>query len=163
MSDNGENTKYLVRGAVLRCTYGTHPRKLNIPKSHGTFIEDNEKAFATKDDSIGEFDSMTVSEIQGDPKESNTPIEKCNIRMFGICSSPNNPSNDTNVKFASYDNNGNEIAPACGKQCYVKINGKWDKFNKTVFIKDSEAITADSVLLCKFGGVIYVDDPGQDD
>lgn len=165
MSGDGENTRYLVRGAVLRCTMGSHPRQLNMPKSHGTFIKDNEKAFANKNDCIGEYDSMSISEIQGNPKESNTPIEECNIRMFGICKSGSNPSTKDDVKFACFDSEGNETeTPASGKQCYVQIDGPWEEANDTVIIKDENghAITVDSRLKCKFGGIIYVADHGQE-
>jgi len=54
--------EYLVRGACLECSCGSHPRKLNLPKCHGVYI--------TGHPMIHQFDSV--------------PIE--NIAPFGMCS-----------------------------------------------------------------------------
>lgn len=35
----GEDT-YVVRGAELTCSEGTHPTSLNLPQSHGVYIKD---------------------------------------------------------------------------------------------------------------------------
>ncbi|MCL1935054.1 MAG: DUF4280 domain-containing protein [Defluviitaleaceae bacterium] len=59
--------EYVVRGACLECTKGSHPRKLNLPKCHGVYI--------TGHPMIHQFDSV--------------PIE--NISPFGICSVTGSP------------------------------------------------------------------------
>ncbi|MCL2611350.1 MAG: DUF4280 domain-containing protein [Defluviitaleaceae bacterium] len=54
--------EYVVRGACLECSQGSHPRKLNLPKCHGVYI--------TGHPMIHKYDSV--------------PIE--NISPFGMCS-----------------------------------------------------------------------------
>lgn len=31
-------TKYVVRGATVKCSSGSSPSKLNLPRSHGTYV-----------------------------------------------------------------------------------------------------------------------------
>lgn len=160
MSENGEDTRYLVRGAKLRCNQGSHPRGLNLPKSHGIYVNDEEKAIANKYDNIGEYDGMV---IDGNAENLVTQPECCNIRMFGICKNPDNPSKNDNVKFTAYDSEGKKTTlPATGKQCYVQIDGPWERPKEDVMVNDEQAITRGSILKCKFGGTIYVDEDGQD-
>lgn len=159
MSEDGENTRYLVRGATLRCTQGSHPRKFNLPKSHGIYINDEEKAITNKYDNIGEYDGMV---IDSNAENLVTQPECCNIRMFGICKSPSNPSEKDDVKFTAYDTQGKPLdLPVTGEQCYVQIDGPWEKPKEDVLVNDDKAITRDSILKCKFGGIIYVDEDGQ--
>lgn len=61
---------YVVRGASMRCRCGSHPRRINLPVSHGSFV--NQKPMLNEEDN----------------KEDN-------ISSFGICSGPANPSNET--------------------------------------------------------------------
>lgn len=62
---------YLVRGAELYCSCGTHKRKLNLPTCHGVYT--NGKPMMHEED----------CEV-GDDK---------NIPSFGICQSEENPLN----------------------------------------------------------------------
>jgi hypothetical protein len=52
---------YLVRGAVLRCTYGSHMRKLNLPRSHGDYIGEDPTMNA-KDNVPGQADVSAMKE-----------------------------------------------------------------------------------------------------
>lgn len=52
---------YIVRGAKIRCTKGTHERKINLPVSHGSYV--NGKPMMNKGDRV----------------------EEKNITYFGIC------------------------------------------------------------------------------
>ncbi|AKG37434.1 DUF4280 domain-containing protein [Paenibacillus durus] len=61
---------YIVRGATMRCQYGTHARKINLPVSHGAYYKGKPLM------------------NQGDYKPENVP-------HFGICASPSNPSGET--------------------------------------------------------------------
>ncbi|WP_025716318.1 DUF4280 domain-containing protein [Paenibacillus sp. 1-18] len=65
-----EDEYYIVRGACMNCQCGSHPRKINLPVSHGSYV--NQKPMMN----------------QGDYTEENVP-------HFGICSSPDNPSTET--------------------------------------------------------------------
>ena len=56
-----EQNYYIVRGAKMVCDKGTHPRKINLPNSHGSYA--NEKPMMNKKDNV---------------------VNK-NISYFGIC------------------------------------------------------------------------------
>lgn len=58
----GGDNYYIVRGAKMRCDKGSHPRKINLPTSHGSYV--NGKPMMNKGDNV---------------------VEK-NVSYFGICS-----------------------------------------------------------------------------
>lgn len=60
----GEEKEYLVRGALLSCDFGSHPRRLNLLKSHGIYIKDHPMIM-----------------------DSDCIVDE-NITYFGVCSSP---------------------------------------------------------------------------
>lgn len=64
-----EEARYLVRGAVLECSCGSHRRKLNLPESHGVYIGENPMVNQT-DCGVG---------------------DQANIPTFGVCESAGNP------------------------------------------------------------------------
>ncbi|ANY65229.1 hypothetical protein BBD42_01095 [Paenibacillus sp. BIHB 4019] len=59
----GGQPAYVVRGATMRCTCGTHSRRINLPESHGSYV--NGKPMMNEDDNTSE-----------------------NVPYFGICFSP---------------------------------------------------------------------------
>ena len=65
-----EECMYLVRGAVLRCSCGSHKRKLNLPESHGIYIGENPM--------VNELDCEV-----GD---------NASITAFGVCNAEGNPN-----------------------------------------------------------------------
>ncbi|KAF6578557.1 DUF4280 domain-containing protein [Paenibacillus sp. EKM212P] len=65
-----DNEYYVVRGACMRCTCGTHPRKINLPNSHGAFVN-------------------------GKPMMNEGDYSPENVPHFGICNSPEQPSAET--------------------------------------------------------------------
>ena len=68
-----EEYRYLVRGAVLKCSCGSHTRKLNLPVSHGVYIFDHPM--------VNQYDCVV-----GDDQ---------NITTFGVCSAEGNPCKET--------------------------------------------------------------------
>lgn len=60
--------EYLVRGATLICTNGSHKRKINLPKCHGIY--------AGVHPLLHGLECLT---------ESMCGKEKCNITHFGVC------------------------------------------------------------------------------
>jgi hypothetical protein len=40
VNEQGDLSKYVVRGAMVKCTLGTCPDVLNMPFSHGVFLKD---------------------------------------------------------------------------------------------------------------------------
>lgn len=156
-----ENYPYLVRGADLRCTHGTHGRKLNLPLDHGVYI--------TGEPLIHELDC-----IAGDT---------WNITTLGICNSPVagkfKPQPD--VMLVVTDENGNS-QNVKGKVCIPQIVGTWQSVFDEVRIVDNgqkdptdkdkdindkgtgySAVTMDSFLVCRCQGHIFPVTPGQND
>ncbi len=40
-----DEKEYLVRGALLSCREGSHPRRLNLPEAHGVFVDGKRQIF----------------------------------------------------------------------------------------------------------------------
>ena len=68
-----EYPKYLVRGALLHCRYGSHARRLNLLKDHGVYTQNCPL--------IHELNCETAGER--------------NISWFGVCQSPCPPTTET--------------------------------------------------------------------
>ena len=152
--------QYVVRGARLCCSCGSHERKLNVFKDHAVYTE----SFPM----IHELD-----------KE----LEK-NITFFGVCSSGDQLLSSQNIRLikTTYDKEGNPIEEVVsGTMCVPFIIGDWRDTKKNVKIidngdKDStdkdkyredgskgyKAVTTNSFLICRYGGIIEPLDSGQD-
>jgi hypothetical protein len=96
---------YLVRGAYLRCTYGSHLRRLNLPKGHGYFIG--------KDPLMNAMDCV--------PGEGFG-----NIPPFGVCQAPAGPKGVGSVLLKAEKNN-----PITGEP-YKDAKGNIIKMDDTV-------------------------------
>lgn len=145
-NDNGGN-EYLVRGAELGCTCGSHRRKLNLNVCHGVYI----KGHAV----VHELDC-----IQGDEE---------NITWFGACEKKELDTESILV----VGGDGNKHA---GKKCKPHIVGVWiDSYDGTRIVDngnkmedDSEnpigcnTLTVGSFLVCKYGGIISPFSSGQE-
>jgi len=61
---DGAVKAYLVRGAWLACTYGSHHRYLNLPRSHGSYINDDKDypIMNAMDCTPGQVDTSNLSE-----------------------------------------------------------------------------------------------------
>ena len=143
---------YLVRGAVLRCEYGSHQRKLNLPICHGVYT-------STMHPLVHEMDCVV-----GD---------HANISTYGICSSPQNTQKGAKVTLIS--ENGANIT---GRPCTpVIVGGKWlNGHPHTKIAKNRSnakgsnprsrtyysALTTDSFLLCACRGLIKPMTSGQE-
>ncbi len=132
MADGGDKKEYLVRGALLHCREGSHPRRLNLPKSHGSYIYEQ-------------------------PQITDEDCTEKNISCFGICGSSTPPKGAETVRFAGYVPEGsNETAEDVqGKKCIPDIIGKWRN-------PHGHAPTMDSYLICACGGTIEPCTSGQE-
>ncbi len=154
----GEGIEYLVRGAPMRCLYGSHMRYLDMLETHGVYLGD--KALIHAND-------CKVDE---------------NIFSFGICSCPKTTLTEkvTLVKGADVDHDGNYINALdeqvlTGIVCKPTINGIWRNIKEDTQIADDAAegiegpsgatcygaVTNASYLLCKEGGFIMPLTSGQ--
>lgn len=119
---------YLVRGALLACEKGSHPRRLNLPMCHGAYSEEK-------------------------PLISETDCTEENIKYFGVCCSETPPEGAEVKQFEPYVPEGQEgnqgsQDPIEGPVCKPDIVGKWRECNGTT-------VTSNSYLVCSCGGIIY--------
>ncbi len=153
----GEKLSYLVKGAPLRCIYGSHMRHLDMLESHGVY-QDKKPVIHSHD------------------------MEKSNILPFGICSSPCSTLTERGsfLKGAPVDAEGNYLDEPdnqilTGLVCDPEIVDFWNNVNEDVMIADDAtektkskdecdcypAVTIKSYLICKHGGIIYPEGSGQ--
>ena len=167
--------EYLVRGALLKCSCGTHARQLNLEKCHGVYVGEHPL--------IHSLNCET-----GDGK---------NITCFGVCKAAFPPPTEhvTYQKDWKRDADGNPTGDrpwgfdighkCCPKIAFMEVNGSmlqsWQhSYAKTSIIdnKDSEAaremetdegletmaiptVTTMSFLVCSHGGLIEPYNSGQ--
>lgn len=154
------SNEFLVRGALLRCRFGSHQRKLNILKDHGVYVGD--KPLAHKLDRV-EFE---------------------NVMSFGVCSSGSKYLKSKSVLLEKeiIDEKGNvKKENVRGVACIPCILGTWLDTKKKVRLVDNgekdpldkekdgndaskgyEILTMNSFLVCRHGGLIEPIDSGQD-
>ena len=161
---------YLVRGAELYCSCGTHKRKLNLPICHGVYT--NGKPMMHEED----------CEV-GDDK---------NIPSFGICQSEENPLNKswlakTAEKIKNFftgeeeDEDADKIILQTedgqnvkGYPCTPCIVGTWkDVYESEKILRNNadatsegdklSALTQRSFLVCANGGLIEPISSGQEE
>ena len=94
--------QYLVRGALLKCDCGSHPRRLNLPMCHG-FYTNNHPVIQEEDCEVG-----------------------IHINHFGICVSETPPPGAKEVVLESYTRPGESKGPDIqGLKCCPIIIGMW--------------------------------------
>lgn len=139
---------YVVRGATMYCTCGTHMRKLDMPVSHGSYIRD--KAMMNKSDcKVG--------------------LEQ-NIPPFGACMSENKDGIDIKIEDTKdlvpfTDEKGNPIEvpmPIEGKLCEPKLGNEWLDAEENTLVDGKAAITVKCTITCSYGGTIGFMDAGQE-
>lgn len=148
-----QNHEYLVRGAVLRCQFGSHTRYLNLPRCHGVYVKGKPL--------IHERDCLV-----GDAH---------NIPTFGVCSSPDNPCHGeitVNEWDAKHENKKTTKGIPC-KPMIIKYwrvpceetrigNNPGDSMDgKPPGDADYPAVTMNSFLICRYLGIIKPDKSGQ--
>lgn len=139
---------YVVRGATIYCSCGSHMRKLDMPVSHGAFIRD--KAMMNKTDcKVG--------------------IDK-NIPTFGACMSEKKDGIDIKIEDTKdlvpfTDERGNPIQvpmPIEGKLCEPMLAAEWAEPQEDTLVDGKAAITVKSTITCSYGGTIGFIDAGQE-
>jgi hypothetical protein len=154
----GVRQAYLVRGAWLECNYGSHHRRLNLPRTHGVYIG-NEAVINAMDCKGG---------------------EGSNVPPFGVCSAPDCPHSGGTVLLKAEkknpltgelykDQNGYPLEiddNVKGYPCAVKIVGPWQNTHSKTLIglkgePHYEAVTTASFLVCKYCGIIEPINSGQ--
>ena len=138
---------YVVRGATMYCSWGTHTRKLDMPASHGSYIRD--KAMMNRTDcKVG--------------------IDK-NIPPFGACRSETKDGIDIKIEDTKdllqvTDEDGNPVEiplPIEGKLCEPELAKEWADAQEETLVDGEPALTVKCTITCKYGGVIGFMDAGQ--
>ncbi len=157
--------EYLVRGAMLKCTCGSHCRRLNLPESHNYYKEG--RPLMNREDSIPGSKEI----CEGSSNEKN----RINIPYFGVCSSNKTeeeviflkkdiecdpygnvmPEKERNIW--TTDSNKNVKGPKCNPL----IMSTWLCADENCMIDGCPAIREDSFLVCAYGGIIEVINSGQ--
>ena len=145
-NEGKENNEYLVRGAELQCSCGSHTRKLNLSPCHGVYIKGHPM--------VHELDCF--------------PGDKENITWYGVCSKEN-PNAE---KIIVTGQNGQEIH---GSKCDPEPVGVWmDSYEGTRIVDSNKmmddpenpvgcnSLTVGSFLVCRRGGIISPVNSGQD-
>ncbi|BCJ92611.1 hypothetical protein acsn021_01800 [Anaerocolumna cellulosilytica] len=128
-----EEESYLVRGAMLYCNCGSHPRRLNLPKCHGVYV----------------LNHPVIREDDCEPGK--------NISYFGVCLGETPPAGAEEILLDQYvpegeTGTGEEIQ---GPRCAPDIIGKWRSTNEATCVSgDGTAVTTNSYLVCRCGGLI---------
>lgn len=139
---------FVVRGATIYCTCGSHIRKLDMPVSHGSFIRD--KAMMNKMDC-----KVGINQ---------------NIPPFGACFSQEKDGIDIVIEDAKdlvpfTDEEGNPIEiplPIEGKLCEPKLAEAWSDAQEETLVDGEPALAVNSTITCTYGGVIGFMDAGQE-
>lgn len=157
IKDGTENTEteeeevqypYVVRGATMYCSCGTHMRKLDMPVSHGSYIRD--KAMMNNAD-------CKVGSDQ-------------NIPPFGACWSETKDGIDIKIEDTKdlvpfTDEEGNKIEiplPIEGKLCEPKLGAEWSEAQENTLVDGKPALTVKCTITCSYGGTIGFMDAGQE-
>lgn len=151
LGDEQSPCNILVRGALLRCSCGSHPRRLNLPLSYGVYAVDEKHPKV----------HLENCEV-GDPK---------NISYYGVCQSSTPPSSEQIClePYVSPEGKRASTSNAEGKKCTpVIVEKKWFDGKDDDYIYDIdkdanlESITMNSFMVCKYGGVITPVTSGQE-
>ncbi|WP_297429479.1 DUF4280 domain-containing protein [Clostridium sp.] len=127
------STYYVVRGAKMKCDKGSNQRKINLPISHGCYVDGN--PILNKTDSTIE-----------------------NISYFGVCQNEDRLSEKIQITVITEKG---EVKP--GKKCTLEIAGKqWENTKNDTIVGGQPALTTKSVLHCNCGGIITFVEHGQD-
>ncbi|GGG82882.1 DUF4280 domain-containing protein [Paenibacillus radicis (ex Gao et al. 2016)] len=127
----GDESGYVVRGAKMQCSFGSNFRRINLPQSHGAYVNDKPM--------MNESDRM--------------PVE--NIAYFGVCSSVENDNTEVLYLF------GKDGAPVNGKRCCPVFLDDWLLTKADALVDGKPALTTKSQLICMHDGVITFVDDGQ--
>lgn len=129
--------EYIVRGAKMKCSCGSNKRKINLPVSHGSYV--NFKECGT-----------TKPILNADDK-----TEK-NISYFGVCPLH---GEEGNIITVIDDNGGIKV----NKKCKLKLGDEWMLTKDDYLVDGKPALTTESIMFTKCGGIITFETSGQTD
>ena len=129
--------EYIVRGAKMKCLFGSNTRKINLPVSHGSYVK------------------FKDSETQKPILNSDDKTEE-NISYFGVCPR----GDDAQIIDVITDEGGVKT----GKKCKLELGGgDWILTKDDYLVDGKPALTKKSILFTNCGGIIVFDTSGQED
>ena len=171
---------YLVRGAVLRCDLGSHARRLNIPLCHGVYINSRPQAHCL-DCIVGDENNIPSFGVcsSGEHPEVITGIFKGIASLLAGDEILLESEKVDLVTGKEYENAKDIEDNVKGLPCYPSIVGIWQDTYEKYLIATNEsastsdksnpmsrnyvnAITTNSFLVCKYGGLIEPFSDGQE-
>jgi len=140
---------YVVRGAGIYCTYGSHLRRLDMPVCHGVYIRG--KPLMNEQDCKVGLDA--------------------NIPDFGACQAPGNPNPQIIIKDSTglmpiVGENGEPgvpTLPITGALCIPLLGEKWLNAYGDTFVDGVAALRTNCSIACAYQGIIYFFNDGQFD
>lgn len=164
-----EEVRYLVRGAVLECSCGSHKRKLNLPESHGVYIGENPMVNQT-DCAVGDYANIPtfgVCESAGNPcrKSLGETLRDGLISSFIPGSGPMITARNEMEKILLVKEDGTNVR---GYPCTPCIVSTWQNAHGESQVASdggggsSPALTEQSFLICAYGGLIEPVTSGQE-
>ncbi len=150
-----ENYEYVVRGALLYCDCGSHHRRLNLPVCHGVYR--GQHPLMRSDDCKAGLEGASI-----------------HLTSFGICNgfgSDNIGQGNISLEPEVLGEDGLPIQGEAdgsvikGNRCMASIpSGTWENVHYETQITDEGkfALTTNSFLKCKHGGIIRVVTSGQE-
>ena len=165
---------YLVRGAQLCCTCGTHKRKLNLPLCHGVYIAGN-AAVQEEDCQVGDDGNIAafgICESEGHPSKKPWWVKVGKALFQGPIGHVMDFHEEEQKKIILVSEDGKSNVK--GYACTPCIVGTWKDVHETQKIarNDTEgtaegdklsALTMESFLVCAYGGLIQPVTSGQDE
>lgn len=153
-----EKEVYLTRGAILKCSCGTHTRRLDIKEDYGYRIYDAETDYPQP--FMCSKDKLCAAMYQDD--------SEVNLRFYGVCQGDNPPEGETVIlksdkrikREEEKDNTENIKGPKC---CPI-VSLEWLDAKGDKYLGESGAygITTHSYAVCTRGGFIEPYSSGQE-
>ena len=161
---------YLVRGAELYCSCGTHKRKLNLKQCHGVYVT-GQPMVQEEDCLVGEDENITafgICESKGHPSKKPWWVKVGNVLRDDIVSYV---QQEESIKIILQTEDGRNVK---GYACTPCIVGTWKDVHETQKIARNNtdgtaerdklsAITLESFLACAYGGLIQPLESGQEE
>lgn len=137
--------EYVTRGAIMKCTCGSHARILDMQRDNGF-------RFISTDEYPHPFTGAFQCEFG----------EKKNIKSFGLCSSKTNPSDKQVTLVVPQENGGTKNVT--GILCEACLLGEqwFDTETNTLLPGTGELVTQKSFHACKYGGFIEFYTSGEE-
>lgn len=161
---------YLVRGAKLCCSCGTHKRKLNLPLCHGVYIAGNPQVHEADCEAGDDKNVATFGICQSDGHPSKKPwwVKAGDILLLGMAT---HIQREEDKKIILQTEDGKNVK---GYPCTPCIVGTWKDVHGTQKIARNDtdgtaesdrlaAVTLESFLVCAYGGLIQPISSGQDE